>query len=176
LNREPKYHDPRGKTFFLLTILCLLFVSCAPKGEVDTNPEIIATQQDKTTSIPIRKPVQVANIPICFTPKEFSPFAFSADNTKLLIRLNQGVQIINLQTGNETNLLNAPMAVFAAALSPDGETLAWSLEDSTIQLVQVSQGTVRYSLNGHPDPVLHLLFSPPGDNLFSASHDGFVRI
>jgi WD40 repeat protein len=64
----------------------------------------------------------------------------------------------------------------AAALSPDGKTVAWSLEDNSIQLIKLSDHSVASTLEGHPDPVYHLRFSPSGDRLFTTSHDGLVRI
>jgi WD40 repeat protein len=64
----------------------------------------------------------------------------------------------------------------AAALSPDGETLAWSLEDNTIQLVRVTDQKVLHTLAGHTDMVTKLRFSPESDELVSASHDGWVRV
>ncbi len=64
----------------------------------------------------------------------------------------------------------------AAALSPDGKTLAWALQDGTIQLIALPAQTILADLIGHADPVYDLLFSPAGDRLFSASHDSLVRI
>jgi WD40 repeat protein len=162
------------KLIIFLMIGFLFCTSCAPETNAETS--LPTTIQDETPRATAGEPTDVPESPICFTPQELSPFALSADNTELLVRLNQGVQIIDLQTGKETKLLKAPMAVFAADLSPDGETLAWSLEDLTIQVVQISDATVKHNLIGHPDPVLHLRFSPVGDRLFSASHDGFVRV
>ncbi len=114
--------------------------------------------------------------PVCFSPHEFLPFAFSPDSSRILIRSADGVEFIALETGQEVSFLPAPGPVLAAALSPDGETLAWSLDDTTVQLVQVSDGAVRHTLSGHPDPALHLRFSPNGTQLFSASHDALVRV
>jgi WD40 repeat protein len=64
----------------------------------------------------------------------------------------------------------------AAALSPDGETLAWSLEDNTIQLLRISDRKVLHTLSGHSDMVTKLRFSPDGRLLVSASHDYWVRV
>jgi WD40 repeat protein len=63
-----------------------------------------------------------------------------------------------------------------AALSPDGKTLAWALEDNTIQLVRVADEKVLHTLVGHSGPITRLRFSPAGDRLFSAADDGWVRV
>jgi WD40 repeat protein len=87
-----------------------------------------------------------------------------------------GRPVFDLATGQEVASLVATGVVYSAALSPDGEILAWSLADNRIQLVQVSDGAVRHTLIGHPDPVFDLRFSPTEPKLFSASHDGTVRV
>jgi WD40 repeat protein len=68
------------------------------------------------------------------------------------------------------------MNIITAVLSPDGETLAWSLDDNTIQLLRISDQQVLHTLSGHTDTVTKLRFSPDGDRLISASHDNSVRI
>jgi WD40 repeat protein len=75
----------------------------------------------------------------------------------------------------EEAFLQAPQNAYSAALSPDGETLAWSLEDNSIQLLRIADGAVLHTLEGHPDPVFKLRFSPSGDRLYSTSHDSWVR-
>jgi WD40 repeat protein len=104
------------------------------------------------------------------------PFAFTPEGDELILRTQSGVQFIDLQSGAEIAFLPSAQTVVAAALSPDGDTLAWSLADNTIQLLDIPGGELRATLEGHPDPVYHLKFSHAGDRLFSASHDGFVRI
>jgi WD40 repeat protein len=112
----------------------------------------------------------------CFSPHELLPFSFSPDNSQLLVRSNRGVQLIDLETGDEEIFLPASHPVLTAALSPEGNIIAWSLDDNSIQLIQVSNGMVLHTLTGHPDPVLHLRFSPVGNLLFSSSRDGLIRI
>jgi WD40 repeat protein len=144
--------------FSLLILILLSIASCTP-----------AVTPSNGHGLDVKEP-------ICFSPKELLPFAFSPDNSQLLIRSNRGVQFIDLKTGDEQIFLSASQPILTAALSPDGNTVAWSLEDNTIQLVKVSDGKILHTLTGHPDPVLHLRFSPIGNHLFSASHDGLVRM
>ena len=114
--------------------------------------------------------------PQCFTPVEILPFAFMPDNDRLLVRTRSGVQVFNLATLEEDSFFKSPQNVYAAAVAPDGQTLAWSLEDGSIQLIRVSDQQRVATLTGHPDYVYDLRFSPAGDRLYSASHDGVVRV
>jgi WD40 repeat protein len=115
--------------------------------------------------------------PPCFVSWP-APIAFTPDGDRIVVQAEAGVQIFNLQTMREEAFLEAParLAWVATALSPDGTTLAWALEDHTLQLVRVADGQVLHTLRGHTDVVGKLRFSPSGDRLFSASHDTWVRI
>jgi WD40 repeat protein len=117
-----------------------------------------------------------SNHPICFDTY-LAPIEFMPDNERILVRADSGVQIFNLEKMEEelfiessTNL-NRP----AVALSPDGEKLAWALEDNSIQLIRLLDQGVIYTTNVHAGPITKLRFSPDGLSLFSASHDGWVK-
>jgi hypothetical protein len=112
----------------------------------------------------------------CFTTAENIPFAFTPDSASILTRGNSGVRIFSLEALRETGFLQAPKNIIAAAISADGETLAWSLEDHTIQLVRVTDPKVLHTLAGHTDMVTKMRFSPESDVLVSASHDRWVRV
>ncbi|MEJ2352625.1 MAG: hypothetical protein P8Y03_22800 [Anaerolineales bacterium] len=115
--------------------------------------------------------------PPCFVTG-FSPITFMPDGDRILVRAENGVQIFNLQTMEEEEFLTAPTNLNypAVALSPDGEVLAWALEDFSIQMIRISDKKLLHTLTGHTDLVGKLSFSPNGDRLFSASHDTWVRI
>jgi WD40 repeat protein len=108
----------------------------------------------------------------------FSPIAYMPDGDKILVRAENGVQIFNLGSMQEQDFLEAPTRLLtpAVALSPDGEVLAWALEDFSIQLIRISDQKLLHTLTGHTDIIGKLSFSPNGDRLFSASHDTWVRI
>jgi WD40 repeat protein len=114
--------------------------------------------------------------PKCFTTTDGSPVAFMPDSTRLLIKEGSGVRIFNLETIEEESFIPTPQAFGPMALSPDGELLAWALEDYTIQLMRIADGELLNTLEGHTGPVTKLRFSPNGDRLFSASIDTWVRI
>jgi hypothetical protein len=119
---------------------------------------------------------QLSPAPICFTPEEMLPFAFTPEAAGLMVRTSSGVQMFDLKAGAQDAFIHASQNVITAALSPDGQILAWSLQDGTIQLIRLSDKKILADLSGHPDPVYDLQFSPAQDRLFSASHDGLVRI
>jgi WD40 repeat protein len=115
--------------------------------------------------------------PPCFVTG-FSPIAFMPDGDRILVRAENGVQIFNLQTMEEEEFLESPGILYypAVALSPDGEILAWALEDFSIQLIRIADKKLLHTLTGHTDIIGKLSFSPNGDRLFSASHDTWVRV
>ena len=157
----------------------LCFASCRAASSLPTPAHTLLSQETPTIVLrptPLVPTEELAGHPTCFVPKEILPFAFSPDGVRLFVRTSSGVQILNLDTGKEEAFIEAPQSLVVAALSPDGQTLAWSLEDNSIQLIRLSDQLVSHIFEGHPDAVYHLRFSPSGDRLFSASHDGWVRI
>lgn len=128
---------------------------------------IMGTPTSSTNTTPIT----------CFVTG-FSPIAFLPDGYRILGRTENGVQIFNLQTMVEDKFLEAPTGSIlpAVALSPDGEVLAWALEDFSIQLIRISDKKLLHTLTGHTDIIGKLSFSPDGTRLVSASHDTWVRV
>ena len=136
----------------------------------------MTTNPASPPSSPTPTSEQVSLAPICFTPADILPFAFMPDSTSILVRGIGGVQIFNLDVQKEASFLQAPKNIITAALSPNGETLAWSLDDNTIQLLRISDQKFLHTLSGHTDMVTKLRFTPNGDFLVSASHDNSVRV
>jgi len=158
------------------TSTAIVLPTKAPTG----TPEIVV--EPTTTSSPEAMPTSTntliaPTLPTCFVTYD-TPIAFLPDNNRILIKGLSGVQIFNLGTLQEESFIKAPtnLNTPAVALSPDGETLAWALEDYRIELIRIADKQLIHTLAGHTDMVTKLRFSPTGDRLVSASHDDWVRI
>ncbi len=87
--------------------------------------------------------------------------------------------VLNIWNMNDGSLkltidnLTGPRVV---ALSPDAQNLAVGLQDSSILLIRVSDGTTIKTLTGHKDWVRSLGFSPNGKKLASGAFDATARI
>lgn len=147
--------------------------TAVPARETASVPETPEGRAEPALSAP---PDSSVAAPRCFIYVEVSPFAFMPDSTRILIRERAGVRIVNLDIMEDESFLQAPQDLLSAAISPDGEILAWSLADHTIQLIRIADQKVLSTLEGHTLPVLKLRFSPMGDRLFSASYDTWVRV
>jgi WD40 repeat protein len=67
-------------------------------------------------------------------------------------------------------------AIYALALSPDGQTLATGSYDLKIKLWSVANGTELKTLSGHNGAVFGLSFRPDGKVLASASADRTIKL
>ena len=137
-----------------------------------------ATSTPDTTAVPAPTDTPVVTVATarCFISSEGVPVTFLPDSKRLVIKERSGVKIFNLEAMQEESFLQAPQDLAAVALSPDGELLAWSLMDNSIQLIQVADQKLVKTIKAHDMPVLRLRFSSQGDRLFSASYDTWVRI
>lgn len=172
----------------LITVADLSVSSCQTNQTIGTKsvtPTLSPSNQVKSTSALGITPTKNATTPVssnqtvCFETYYLEPVAFMPSNSRIVVKVRTGVQIYNLEKLKEemyiespTNLNDGPVV----ALSTDGETLAWALVDNTIQLIRVYDGKVLHTLIGHTGPITKLRFSQSGDRLFSASHDGWVRV
>lgn len=145
---------------------------------ISTKPAFATPTREPT--LPALSPTNTAGVlnpsPSCFTPEQLPALAFSPDDGAILVRASAGVQIFNLKSGALEAFIRSSKNVITAALSPDGQVVAWVLDDNTIDLVRVSDQKVLQTLSGHTDMVTKLRFSPNGDFLVSASHDYWVKV
>jgi WD40 repeat protein len=167
-------------TFFLLTIVGLLVSSCRAGQTIDTATAVQTVSTLTPTGFPSLEvtPAKTDTPPIqpaCFETY-LAPVAFMPDNSRVVVRAEKGVQVFDLEKQEEENFLASPTNLNGpvVTLSQDGSTLAWALDDNSIQLVRISDKKVLHTLAGHTSPITKLRFSPSGDALFSASHDGSV--
>jgi len=126
------------------------------------------------TAVPLPTGIPTA-APVCFVTTG-APIAFMQDNYKILLKTDAGVQIFNLKTLKEEKFLPAPQKLGqAVALFPDGDTLAWTFEDNTVQTIRLYNNKLLHTLAGNTGSITKLKFSPSGDKLFSASHSTWVK-
>jgi len=162
------------------------FIMSAGNNQAVETPTIAPSIQPATpwsTPLPVTPfatstPITGQKSPVipCFTFEELPPFAFTPDGSRLMVRVRSGVQVFNLVTGSLETFIKSSQELTSAALSPDGEVLAWALADNSIQLLRVADQQVLHTLAGPTDMVTKLRFSPDGASLVSASHDYWVRI
>ncbi len=67
-------------------------------------------------------------------------------------------------------------AVTAAALSPDGATMATGDAGGGMRLFSAADGSVRRRIDAHPAAVRHIAFTPDGAALLTVGADGRVRL
>ena len=170
----------------LLVLLVITLSACqgTPAPTLTPTSPPAATLEAATAIVPPASPTAVltpspasAAAAPCFVTYQ-APIAFSPDGTRIFVRAEKGVQVYNLQTAQEESFIQSPAekTMLAVAVSPDGEILAWSLDDNTIQLIRVEGGKLLHTLQGHTDMIGKLRFSPDGSRLYSASHDTWVRV
>jgi WD40 repeat protein len=86
------------------------------------------------------------------------------------------VMVWNVATGRRLAWLRPDGAVFAVAVSQDGQRAATGTSKGPIHLWDVEAGTMMATLEGHESSVQALAFTADGRRLASAAHDGTVRI
>ncbi len=113
------------------------------------------------------------DLPLCGTTP-FIPIAFAQDGLSLYLQTNSGVMVYDLVNLTQVNFIQADKPVEKTAISPDGRILAMALDDHTIQLINLPDGSVFRSLPGHADRVDALAFSPDSTRIYSGSYDTWV--
>lgn len=166
-------------SLLIIFLLSVLISACTMN-----NAEAISTTSDqRTSSTPdlVAQPTAIETIIIQEHPRcietFLEPVAFMPDSQRILLRGESGVQIFNLTTLQEEMILKSLEHTIRPnlALAMNGETLAWALEDNSIQLIRVEDNSIIYTANIHSGPITKLKFSPDSLNLLSASHDGWVK-
>ncbi len=114
---------------------------------------------------------------------------FSRDGKELIsVSNDKTIRVWDVTTGQPLRVLRPPIGngpegeIFAAALAPNGDTLAiggWgSVEDEwhPIYLLSLATGQIQRVLTGHQGPIFGLHFDAEGQRLASGSADETARI
>lgn len=144
---------------------------------IDISPMAVSTAVSTTVStVPSTVVSTAAPLPECSIPY-FEPVAFLPDGNQLLVKSGGKISVMDTNTWsvNRTFKVSAPLDA-VVALSPDGQLLAVTQSDYSIQLINMESEKLINALSGHTDIITTLKFSPESDRLFSASHDTWVRV
>ena len=134
--------------------------AAAPAKQAEAKPAPhFATDKNLVATIPLSAPAMSV--------------AFLQDGNLLAVALNDGsVQLHNAASGALARTYVAAHGVpGAVAASPDGQRLAFSAENHTIQIWDIEKNTFQAELPGHLDAVIALAFSPDGKRLASIGRD-----
>jgi WD40 repeat protein len=109
------------------------------------------------------------------------PVAYSPDGNTLAVGISNVVSLRDAETLEDASpprrFEGHAGQVFTLAWSPDGKLLAsGAINDSTIRLWNVADGSLVRELNGHSDWIRVVTFSPDGKLLASGSIDQTVRL
>jgi len=155
-----------------ITLLILLSSQHIGAQEPAAAPPILVLDSGGHTSM-VKK--------VLFTPDGKELISVSDDKT---------IRFWDVASGEPIRVLRPPIGpgdegrLYAAALSPDGRTLAvggWGLKDAigSIYLISVATGRIERVLKGHTNVIISLAFAvPPGGRLLlaSGSADNTARI
>ena len=103
-----------------------------------------------------------------------------ASNSDGIITAYGGVEgviyLANNTTGNPIRSIDVGASITGLSFSPDDAFLAASLDDNTVGVWLLANGTEHYRLAGHTEIVTDVEFSPDGSILASSSGDHTIRL
>lgn len=175
VNKESLYEE----TVFIMALNGVYLQAFPGEGKAATESfdKILASLEPgpEAVSIPVSSESPTIVNP-CISPY-VDPVAFLPDNEHILVRAPSGIIVLNLETlEGKLALKPSKGQVAKATLSADGQTLAWALDNYTVELIDLDSGEVFNKLEGHTGTVTAIKFSAKGDRVYTASHDNSVRV
>ena len=106
-----------------------------------------------------------------------SAVVYSPDGRLLAVTPTpRGIYLYDAETLEQVRFIEIEIGVWSLAFSSSGSVLASGLDDGSVLLWRVDDGTLIRALEGHRGPVWSLSFSTDGETLASASYDATVRV
>lgn len=99
--------------------------------------------------------------------------ALSADSSWIVSAGGDStIRLWDLLSGRQLKQINAPGALYTVAIHPDGKTVAAAGIDRKIFVYDVFDGTLKATLEGHPDYIYRVAFNHTGNRLLSCGYSG----
>jgi WD40 repeat protein len=182
-----RYLTKKFVMLFLPLLFLVVFAGC--NTPIQTPPAVMPTptqaaEVGETLSLAPTATPEPANLllasgeaqvslPFCDTTP-FIPIAFTQDGLFIYLQTNTGVMVYDLVNLTQVDFIQSVKPVEKTAISLDGKILAMALDDHTIQLIDLPDGSLFRSLPGHADRVDALAFAPDSNRLYSGSYDTWV--
>ena len=93
-----------------------------------------------------------------------------------LISTNNFVQKAQAKTASEKTIAENLGLVYTIAVGPNGKTLASNSYNNKINVWNLTNAKLRYTINAHADAIESLAISPDGKILASGSWDNRIRM
>lgn len=110
---------------------------------------------------------------------DIQQLAFSPEGKRLAVANSDRATVWEISAGQQLLSFSghgAGVRTSGIAFSPDGQWLATTGNDATVQVWDATTGAVRFRLTGHTGPTFGVAFSPDGQLLATSSVDRTVKI
>jgi WD40 repeat protein len=102
--------------------------------------------------------------------------AWSPNSALLAMATSTGVYFYDPNTMDQIRKIETPDMVRSIVFLPDGILLAGGMNDGSVRLWRVDDGSLVHTLKGHSDSVNSIACSPDGSLLASGSSDKTIRV
>ena len=103
--------------------------------------------------------------------------ALSADSLWIVSASgDRTIRLWDRLSGRQLKQINAPGALYTVAMHADGRTVAAAGIDRKVFVYDVFDGTLKATLDGHPDYIYRVSFNHRGDRLLSCGYGGHLIV
>lgn len=102
---------------------------------------------------------------------------FSPNGNRLVAAVRNYIKVWDLNLNREIlNIKGPQLELNQAVISPDNRLVATANKEGTIMLIDINQGKILGTLEGHKGWVQSVTFSPDGKTLYSGAEDKVVKV